>query len=208
MTAVDKMIANELIEIGALSLRPNDPFTWTSGIKSPIYCDNRMTLYYPELRKKIALGLVEIIKEKYSDAEVIAGTATAGIPHAMLVADIMGLPMVYVRSKPKEHGKGNQIEGKIEKGKKAVVIEDLISTGGSSVTSAKALEEEGIKVLGIAAIFTYELDLADTTYPIYTLSNYSALIDVCLNKSIITKDDLEKLKKWRSNPKDESWMDK
>jgi len=208
MTAVDKIIANDLIEIGALSLSPSKPFTWASGIKSPIYCDNRMTLYYPELRKKIALGLVEIIKEKYSDAEVIAGTATAGIPHATLVADIMNLPMVYVRSKPKDHGKGNQIEGKIEKGKKAVLIEDLISTGGSSVSCAKALEEEGIEVLGIAAIFTYELDLADTTYPVYTLSNYSALIDVCLNKSIITEDDLEKLKKWRSNPKDESWMNK
>ncbi len=208
MTGVDKLIAEDLIEIGALSLSPNDPFTWASGIKSPIYCDNRMTLYYPELRKKIALGLVEIIKEKYSDVDIIAGTATAGIPHATLVSDIMNLPMVYVRAKAKEHGKGNQIEGKIEKGKKAVLIEDLISTGGSSVVCAKALEDEGIEVLGIAAIFTYELDLADTTYKVNTLSNYSALIDVCLNKSIITKDDLEKLKKWRSNPKDESWMNK
>lgn len=208
MTAVDKIIANDLIEIGALSLSPNKPFTWASGIKSPIYCDNRMTLYYPELRKKIALGLTEIIKEKFSDVDIIAGTATAGIPHATLVSDIMNLPMVYVRSKPKDHGKGNQIEGKVEKGKKAVLIEDLISTGGSSVNCAKALEEAGIEVLGIAAIFTYELDLADNTYPVYTLSNYSALIDVCLNKSIITEDDLDKLKKWRSNPKDESWMKK
>lgn len=208
MTAVDKIIANDLIEIGALSLSPNKPFTWASGIKSPIYCDNRMTLYYPELRKKIALGLTEIIKEKFSDVDIIAGTATAGIPHAALVSDIMNLPMVYVRSKPKDHGKGNQIEGKVEKGKKAVLIEDLISTGGSSVNCAKALTEAGIEVLGIAAIFTYELDLADKTYPVYTLSNYSALIDVCLNKSIITEDDLDKLKKWRSNPKDESWMKK
>lgn len=208
MTATDKIIANDLIEIGALSLSPNKPFTWASGIKSPIYCDNRMTLYFPELRKKIALGLVEIIKEKYPEAEIIAGTATAGIPHAALVSDIMNLPMVYVRSSAKDHGKGNQIEGKVEKGKKAVLIEDLISTGGSSVACAKALEEAGIEVLGIAAIFTYELELADSTYPVYTLSNYSALIDVCLNKSIIAEDDLNKLKKWRSNPKDESWMNK
>lgn len=208
MTATDKIIANDLIEIGALSLSPNKPFTWASGIKSPIYCDNRMTLYFPELRKKIALGLVEIIKEKYPEAEIIAGTATAGIPHAALVSDIMNLPMVYVRSSAKDHGKGNQIEGKVEKGKKAVLIEDLISTGGSSVACAKALEEAGIEVLGIAAIFTYELELADSSYPVYTLSNYSALIDVCLNKSIIAEDDLNKLKKWRSNPKDESWMNK
>lgn len=208
MTATDKIIANDLIEIGALSLSPNKPFTWASGIKSPIYCDNRMTLYFPELRKKIALGLVEIIKEKYPEVEIIAGTATAGIPHAAFVSDIMNLPMVYVRSSAKDHGKGNQIEGKVEKGKKAVLIEDLISTGGSSVACAKALEEAGIEVLGIAAIFTYELELADTTYPVYTLSNYSALIDVCLNKSIIEEDDLNKLKKWRSNPKDESWMNK
>lgn len=208
MTATDKIIANDLIEIGALSLSPNKPFTWASGIKSPIYCDNRMTLYFPELRKKIALGLVEIIKEKYPEAEIIAGTATAGIPHAALVSDIMNLPMVYVRSSAKDHGKGNQIEGKVEKGKKAVLIEDLISTGGSSVACAKALEEAGIEVLGIAAIFTYELELADSTYPVYTLSNYSTLIDVCLNKSIIAEDDLNKLKKWRSNPKDESWMNK
>lgn len=208
MTATDKIIANDLIEIGALSLSPNEPFTWASGIKSPIYCDNRMTLYFPELRKKIALGLVEIIKEKYPEAEIIAGTATAGIAHAAFVSDIMNLPMVYVRSSAKDHGKGNQIEGKVEKGKKAVLIEDLISTGGSSVACARALEEAGIEVLGIAAIFTYELELADTTYPVYTLSNYSALIDVCLNKSIIAEDDLNKLKKWRSNPKDESWMNK
>lgn len=138
-----KQIAEELLNIKAVYLQPNDPFTWSSGMKSPIYCDNRLTLSYPDTRKKIATGLAELIKENYPDAEIIAGTATAGIPHAAWVADVLNLPMCYVRSKAKEHGKGNQIEGKAEPGSKVVVIEDLISTGGSAITAAEALRSAG-----------------------------------------------------------------
>ena len=153
-----KDIAESLLEIKAVSLRPNDPFTWTSGIQSPIYCDNRLTLSYPEIRRKIAAGLAEIITEKFPGTDLIAGTATAGIPHAAWVSELLNLPMCYVRSKAKGHGKGNQIEGNAASGQKVVVVEDLISTGGSVITAVEALREAGCNVLGVVSIFTYELE--------------------------------------------------
>lgn len=153
-----RKIAEKLLDIKAVALNPNDPFTWSSGLRAPIYCDNRLTLSYPEVRKEIAAGLQAIILDKFPDAELIAGTATAGIPHAAWVSDIMELPMCYVRSKAKDHGKGKQIEGKAVKGQKVVVVEDLISTGGSAITAVKALREAGCEVLGVAAIFTYQLE--------------------------------------------------
>lgn len=202
-------IANSLLEIGAVSLSPNDPFTWSSGLKSPIYCDNRLTLSYPDVRRSIASGLVSLIKEHFPGAEVIAGTATAGIPHAAWVSDILDLPMCYVRSKAKGHGKGNQIEGKVEKGQKVVVVEDLISTGGSVITAVEALREAGCDVLGVVSIFTYELvrgkeQLEQAGITVYSLSDYSTLIQVAAQKEIVKEADLEKLKKWRENP--ENWM--
>ena len=158
MTKLRKEIAKQLIDIEAVSLQPNDPFTWASGIKSPIYCDNRLTLSYPKVRKEIAKGLQHLIKTYFANAEVIAGTATAGIPHAAWVSEALELPMCYVRSKAKEHGQGNQIEGKVTKGQKVVVIEDLISTGGSVFTAVDALKAQGCEVLGVVSIFTYELE--------------------------------------------------
>lgn len=203
-----KQIAEELLNIKAVYLQPNDPFTWSSGMKSPIYCDNRLTLSYPDTRKKIATGLAELIKENYPDAEIIAGTATAGIPHAAWVADVLNLPMCYVRSKAKEHGKGNQIEGKAEPGSKVVVIEDLISTGGSAITAAEALRSAGCDVLGVAAIFTYGLPkgdtrLAEAELKAVALSDYDALIEVAAEKNYVQSGDIETLKNWKQNP--EAW---
>lgn len=198
-------IAEHLLEIGAVFLQPNDPFTWSSGIKSPIYCDNRLTLSYPKVRKDIAEGLATLVKENFPDTEVIAGTATAGIPHAAWVSDISELPMCYVRSKAKAHGKGKQIEGKVEKGQKVVVVEDLISTGGSAITAVEALREAGCEVLGIVAIFSYGLPAADeklnaTNVKAIALTDYPTLVDVALEKGKITEDDLQKLSSWRENP--------
>lgn len=205
MTDVAKKIAKDLLEIEAVFLSPNDPFTWASGIKSPIYCDNRITMGYPKVRKAIATGLAEKIKEHYPDVEVIAGTATAGIPHAAWVADILNLPMVYIRSKAKEHGKGNQIEGRITKGQKMVVIEDLISTGGSVLEAAEAAKKEGATILGVAAIFTYELpkgkeQFSEHKIDLVTLTNYSTLIEVALESAYIKSADLELLKEWKKDP--------
>ncbi|MCH1623843.1 orotate phosphoribosyltransferase [Fredinandcohnia quinoae] len=202
-------IAEHLLEIGAVFLQPNDPFTWSSGIKSPIYCDNRLTLSYPKVRKDIAQGLAKIVKENFPEAEVIAGTATAGIPHAAWVSDISDLPMCYVRSKAKAHGKGKQIEGKVEKGQKVVVIEDLISTGGSAITAVEALKEAGCDVLGIVAIFSYGLSAADekinaTNVKAISLTDYPTLVDVALEKGTITEDDIQKLSSWRENPSE--WL--
>lgn len=202
---LNKEIAQKLLEIKAVFLQPNEPFTWSSGIKSPIYCDNRLTLSYPDTRKAIAKGLVSLIEEHYPKAELIAGTATAGIPHAAWVSDLMNLPMCYVRSKAKEHGKGNQIEGKAEAGTKVVVVEDLISTGGSAIKAVEALREAGCEVLGIAAIFTYELEsgkekLADSDITAHSLSNYSSLIEVAVEKEYVQERDLETLRKWKENP--------
>ncbi|MCM3787628.1 orotate phosphoribosyltransferase [Domibacillus indicus] len=203
-----KQIAEELLEIRAVFLQPNDPFTWSSGMKSPIYCDNRLTLSYPKTRQKIAAGLAELIQKEYPEAEIIAGTATAGIPHAAWVSDVLNLPMCYVRSKAKEHGKGNQIEGKAEPGSKVVVIEDLISTGGSAITAAEALRAAGCDVLGVAAIFTYGLPkgdarLAEAELKAVALSDYDALIEVAAEKNYVKTEDIETLKKWKQAP--DSW---
>ncbi|KAB7707995.1 orotate phosphoribosyltransferase [Bacillus aerolatus] len=202
---LNKKIAGKLLEIKAVFLQPNEPFTWSSGIKSPIYCDNRLTLSYPETRKTIAKGLQSLIEEHYPEAELIAGTATAGIPHAAWVSDLTDLPMCYVRSKAKEHGKGNQIEGKAAPGTKVVVVEDLISTGGSAIKAVEALREAGCEVLGIVAIFTYELEaakekLSAVEISAHSLSNYSSLIEVAAEKEYVKESELETLRKWQENP--------
>jgi orotate phosphoribosyltransferase len=206
-----KEIAEKLLEIRAVFLRPNEPFTWSSGIKSPIYCDNRLTLSYPAVRSKIAGGLQELIEEKFNQCEVVAGTATAGIPHAAWVSDKMNLPMCYVRSKPKGHGKGNQIEGAVKPGQKVVVVEDLISTGGSVITAVDALREAGCEVLGVVAIFTYGLQkgiekLEEAGVKGYALSDYPSLLEVAVEKGLISSEELERLKEWRKNPADEGWI--
>ncbi|WP_139891279.1 orotate phosphoribosyltransferase [Bacillus sp. D386] len=206
-----RKIAEHLLSIQAVALQPSNPFTWSSGIKSPIYCDNRLTMSYPEVRRDVARGLAQLIKEKFPEAEIIAGTATAGIPHAAWVSEQLDLPMIYVRSSSKGHGKGNQIEGKAEKNDKVVIVEDLISTGGSSITCAKALREVGCDVLGVVSIFTYEMDkariaFADSEVPYYSLSDYSTLIEVAEEHQYVTKEELNKLRKWKQNPYDESWV--
>lgn len=195
-------IAQSLLEIKAVTLSPDEPYTWSSGIKSPIYCDNRVTLAYPEIRENIYQGLIELIKEHAQDAEIISGTATAGIPHAAFVADQLKLPMSYVRSKSKGHGKGNQIEGALSKGKKVVVIEDLISTGGSSINAVEALIEDGAEVIGVFAIFTYGIHKAEEAFkaidvPFYTLSNYDELISVAEKEGYIENKDIKTLKAWK-----------
>ncbi len=203
-------IAADLLDIKAVYLKPEDPFTWASGIKSPIYTDNRITLSYPETRDLIENGFVETIKEQFPEVEVIAGTATAGIPHGAIIADKMGLPFSYIRSKPKDHGAGNQIEGCVVKGQKMVIIEDLISTGGSVLDAVKAAKEAGLEVLGVVAIFTYELPKATANFDqagvkLVTLSNYSELIKVAKVKGYITADELMLLKKFKENQ--ENWQD-
>lgn len=198
-------IAGLLLECEAVSLNPKEPYTWASGIKSPIYCDNRITMSYPAVRKEIAKGLADIIRKFYPETEVIAGTATAGIPHAAWVAEELDLPMIYIRSKAKGHGKQNQIEGRLTEGQKVVCIEDLISTGGSVIDAASAVQQAGGAVLGCAAIFSYQLDAAmdnfqEADLPIYTLSNYSALIKAAVEKGIIKSEDKMLLNEWRDNP--------
>lgn len=208
MKSIETTIAKDLLEIEAVFLSPSEPFTWASGIKSPIYCDNRITMSYPKVRKEIAQGLADKIKAAYPDVEVIAGTATAGIPHAAWVAEILDLPMVYIRSKAKDHGKGNQIEGRIFEGQKMVVIEDLISTGGSVLEAAEAAKREGANVLGVAAIFTYELpkgkeNFTNAEMPLLTLTNYSVLIEAALEEKYIDATELDLLKEWKQDP--ENW---
>lgn len=198
-------VASELLNIGAVALRPQEPFTWTSGIKSPIYCDNRLTMSYPAVRDLIAESFAILIKENYPDTEIIAGTATAGIPHAAFVAQKLGLPMAYIRDKAKGHGKENQIEGLIEAGKKVIVIEDLISTGGSSLKAALAVRDAGATPLAVLAIFSYQLDKAvkafeEASIPLMTLSNYTTLIEVAVERGVIPQEDLSLLKAWRENP--------
>ncbi|MGT2681665.1 orotate phosphoribosyltransferase [Streptococcus porci] len=202
-------IASDLLDIKAVYLKPEEPFTWASGIKSPIYTDNRITLSYPETRTLIEDGFVEKIKEHFPEVEVIAGTATAGIPHGAIIADKMNLPFSYIRSKPKAHGAGNQIEGRVVKGQKMVIIEDLISTGGSVLEAVKAAQEAGVEVLGVAAIFTYELPKATENFEkagvkLVTLSNYSELIKVAKVQGYITADGLQLLKKFKENQ--ENWQ--
>ncbi|MCK1191815.1 orotate phosphoribosyltransferase [Streptococcus uberis] len=202
-------IAADLLDIQSVYLKPEDPFVWASGIKSPIYTDNRITLSYPETRTLIEDGFVETIKANYPDVEVIAGTATAGIPHGAIIADKMNLPFAYIRSKPKDHGAGNQIEGRVTKGQKMVIIEDLISTGGSVLDAAAAAIREGAEVLGVVAIFTYELPKAQANFEkagveLLTLSNYSELIKVAKVKGYINADGLELLKRFKEDQ--ENWQ--
>lgn len=204
VTSIKSDIAAKLLEIGAVFLRPNDMFTWASGIKSPIYCDNRITLSYPEFRTQIKNAFVALIKEKFPKVEIIAGVATAGIPQASLIADAMNLPLVYVRSSAKDHGRANQIEGKLNPGSKVIVIEDLISTGGSSLKAVEALRESGAEVLGLAAIFTYDLEQAKENFnkancKYYALSDYETLIETALERKLINEADLGTLRIWQKS---------
>ncbi|WP_282925282.1 orotate phosphoribosyltransferase [Peptoniphilus genitalis] len=204
-------IAKILLKLKAVTLSPEDPYTWASGIKSPIYCDNRLTLSYPEDRSTVEKGLVDLIKNQYPGVQYIMGTATAGIPHAAIIADKMGLPMGFVRSSNKDHGKQNKIEGARIEGAKVVVIEDLFSTGGSSIEAAKALEEVGYEVLGIVSIFTYNMKNAEENFKAagfkhHSLTNFDELIEVAHEMDYIKESEIEKLKLFRDNPKDSSWM--
>ncbi len=208
---MEKQVAKLLMDIKAVFLRPNEPFTWASGIKSPIYCDNRLTLSYPKVRDVIEQGLADIVKAKYPQVEVIAGTSTAGIAHGALVANILDMPMAYVRASAKDHGRNNQIEGRIEKGAKVVVIEDLISTGGSAIDVVNVLREHGAEVLGIVSIFTYGLQkgidrLAAANVENTSLSNYNALVAVAAETGYIAESDIKKLEAFQKNPSDESWQ--
>lgn len=202
---LEQQIAEALLSIGAVSLRPNDPFTWTSGLKSPIYCDNRLTLSYPEIRDVIADGFASVIREQFPNAQVIAGTATAGIPHAAWVAQKLNLPMIYVRDKAKGHGKQNQIEGELKPGSRTIVIEDLISTGGSSLKAAQAVNEAGGETLAVLAIFSYQFEKAESAFrssgiPLQTLSNYTALLEAAVRTQRIEQEDMESLQAWRFQP--------
>ena len=209
---MERVIAKELLKIKAVFLRPNEPFTWASGIKSPIYCDNRLTLSYVDTRKKVEEGLAQIIKTHYPTCEVVMGTSTAGIAHAAYVSEILGLPMGYVRGGAKDHGRGNQIEGVVPAGKDVVVIEDLISTAGSSIEVVEVLREAGCNVLGIASIFTYNLQkgidrLAAANVINHSLSNFNVLASVAAEESYISETDLAKVLKFQKNPSDASWME-
>ena len=208
---MEKQIAGALLSIGAVFLRPEEPFTWASGIKSPIYCDNRLTLTAPEVRDQVENGLMETIRREYPDVEVLMGTSTAGIAHAAIVAHMMHLPMGYVRGGNKNHGRQNRIEGKLEKGQKVVVVEDLISTGGSVIEVVDALREAGAEVLGIASIFTYGMQkgldrLAAAGVKNVSLSNFDVLAEVAAEKGYIRPEQVERLIRFRNNPGDESWM--
>ena len=207
-----KEVAKNLLKIKAVFLKPNDPFTWASGIKSPIYCDNRLTLSYPETRKVVEEGLAEVIKTYFPTCEVVMGTSTAGIAHAAYVSDILNLPMGYVRGGAKDHGRGNQIEGVVPVGKDVVVIEDLISTAGSSIEVVDVLRESGCNVLGIASIFTYNLKkgsdrLKEANVENHSLSNFEVLAQVAAEENYIAKEDFAKVIKFQSNPSDPSWME-
>lgn len=211
MTITKETIAKDLLSIKAVFLKPEDPFTWASGIKSPIYCDNRLTLSAPAVRKNVEAGLAEIVKEYYSEAETLMGTSTAGIAHAAITATILDMPMGYVRSGHKDHGRQNQIEGKLEPGTKVVVIEDLISTGGSVLEVVDVLREAGAEVLGIASIFTYGLRkgidrLAEANVKNVSLSNFDVLAEVAAKEGYISDSDIKKLLAFRKNPSDPSWM--
>ena len=208
---MEKLIAKDLLSIGAVFLRPEEPFTWASGIKSPIYCDNRLTLTAPAVRTDVENGLAEVIKKHYPDAEVLMGTSTAGIAHAAITAHILDMPMGYVRSGAKDHGRGNQIEGKLEKGQKVVVVEDLISTGGSVIEVVDALRDAGAEVLGIASIFTYGMKkglerLEAANVKNVSLSNFDAVAQVAAEEGYIKEEDVARLIAFRNNPSDESWI--
>ncbi len=208
---MEKTIAKDLLAIGAVFLRPEEPFTWASGIKSPIYCDNRLTLTAVDVRKRVEAGLAEIIRAKFPEAEVLMGTSTAGIAHAAITATLLDLPMGYVRSGNKDHGRQNRIEGKLEKGQKVVVVEDLISTAGSCLEVVEALREAGAEVLGVASIFTYGMKkgldrMREAQVVNYSLSNLDALVEVAADEGYIRPEDKARLLQFRDNPSDESWM--
>ena len=204
-------IAKDLLKIKAVFFRPEEPFTWASGIKSPVYCDNRLTLSDPEVRTDVENGLASLIKENYPEVEVLMGTSTAGIAHAAITAHLMGLPMGYVRSGHKDHGRQNQIEGRLEKGQKVVVVEDLISTGGSVLEVVDVLREAGAEVLGIVSIFTYGMQkgldrLAAANVKNISLTNFDVIAQVAAEDGYIKPEDVERLIKFRNNPSDESWI--
>ena len=204
-------IAEDLLSIGAVILRPDEPFTWASGIKSPIYCDNRLTLSAPEVRTDVEKGLAETVRTEFPEAEILMGTSTAGIAHAAITAHLMGLPMGYVRGSAKDHGRQNQIEGRLEPGQKVVVIEDLISTGGSVLDVVEALREAGAVVLGIASIFTYNMTksaerLGAASVRNVSLTDFDCMVEVAAEKGVIRPDDVERLIRFRNNPSDESWI--
>ncbi len=202
---IAKNIVSKLLEVGSIKINANEPFTWASGWKSPIYCDNRLSLSFPEVRSYIKENLIERIKKEYPHAEGIAGVATAGIPQGALVADALDLPFIYVRSSPKSHGLENMVEGQITPGQKIVVVEDLISTGGSSVKAALALRELGFDVQGLAAIFSYEFEVAKQNFqtaniPFFTLTDYSTLLDVSIEQGKVENHNLNSLNEWRERP--------
>ena len=210
---MEKLIAKDLLSIGAVFFRPEEPFTWASGIKSPVYCDNRLTLTAPDVRNDVEHGLAETIRKNYPEVEVLMGTSTAGIAHAAITAHLMGLPMGYVRSGAKDHGRQNQIEGKLEAGQKVVVVEDLISTGGSVLEVVEVLREAGADVLGIVSIMTYGMKkgierLAAANVKNISLTNFDAVAQVAADEGYIKPEDVERLIKFRNNPSDESWIRK
>ena len=211
MENIQNLIAKDLLSIGAVFLRPEEPFTWASGIKSPIYCDNRLTLTSPKVRDDVENALAQVVKEHFPECEVLMGTSTAGIAHAAITGHILNMPMGYVRSGAKDHGRNNRIEGRLEKGQKVVVIEDLISTGGSAVEVVEALREAGAEVLGIASIFTYgmakgikRLEAADVKN--ISLSNLDVLAETAAEEGYIAKEDVARILAFRNNPDDESWI--
>lgn len=208
---MQKLIAKDLLKIKAVFFRPEEPFTWASGIKSPVYCDNRLTLTAPEVRNDVENGLAQLIKENYPEAEVLMGTSTAGIAHAAITAHLLDMPMGYVRSGAKDHGRQNQIEGKLEKGQKVVVVEDLISTGGSVIEVVNVLREAGAEVLGIVSIFTYGMQkgldrLAAAQVKNISLTNFDVIAEVAAEEGYIKNEDIVKLISFRNNPSDESWI--
>jgi len=208
---MNKLIAKDLLSIGAVFLRPEDPFTWASGIKSPIYCDNRLTLTAPEVRTHVEEGLAATIRREYPDCEVLMGTSTAGIAHAAITAHLLDMPMGYVRSGAKDHGRQNQIEGKLEKGQKVVVVEDLISTGGSVIEVVNVLREAGAEVLGIVSIFTYGMQkgldrLKEADVKNISLTDFDTIAEVAAEEGYIKPDDIKRLIAFRNNPSDESWI--
>ncbi len=209
---MEKLIAKDLLSIGAVFFRPEQPFIWASGIKSPIYCDNRLTLTAPKVRDDVENGLVQLIRETYPDVEVLMGTSTAGIAHAAITAHIMGLPMGYVRSGAKDHGRNNQIEGKLEKGQKVVVVEDLISTAGSVLEVVQVLREAGADVLGIVSIMTYGMKkglerMAAADVKHVSLTNFDVVAEVAAQEGYIKPEDIERLIAFRNNPSDEGWIE-
>ncbi|MBP3439647.1 MAG: orotate phosphoribosyltransferase [Tidjanibacter sp.] len=209
----ERIIAAELLKIKAVFLSPNEPFTWASGIKSPIYCDNRLILTAPASRKVVESAIAQTVRERFPEAEVLMGTSTAGIAHAAIAADILDMPMGYVRGSAKDHGRGNRIEGRLEKGAKVVVIEDLISTGGSCIDVVEALREAGAEVLGVVSIFTYGMKkglerLAAANVVNYSLSNFDTLVSVAVEEGYIASADEARLRQFMANPQDESWMQK